>query len=56
MEKLFVLYDANCGLCCRLKDWVQAQPAWIAMEMVEAGSEAANSMFPASIKSRMRAT
>jgi predicted DCC family thiol-disulfide oxidoreductase YuxK len=46
MTKLYVLYDPSCELCCRLKDWLREQPAWIGLEVVPAGSRAANAMFP----------
>ena len=46
MQKLYVLYDPKCELCCRLKDWVAAQRAWIALEMMPAGSETSSQMFP----------
>jgi len=46
MQKLYVLYDPKCELCCRLKDWLQAQPAWIGLEVVPAGSPSARKMFP----------
>jgi len=46
MQKLYVLYDPKCELCCRLKNWLAAQPAWIALEMMPAGSETASQIFP----------
>ena len=46
MQKLYVLYDPKCELCCRLKDWLQVQSSWIGLEVVPAGSETAWAMFP----------
>jgi len=34
MEKLYVLYDPKCQLCCRLKDWLLEQQAWIGLRLV----------------------
>jgi predicted DCC family thiol-disulfide oxidoreductase YuxK len=46
MQKLFVLYDPKCELCCRLKDWLMSQPSWIVLELIPAGSPTARKMFP----------
>jgi len=46
MQKLYVLYDPKCELCCRLKDWLQAQRSWIGLVVVPAGSQSARKMFP----------
>jgi len=46
MRKLYVLYDPKCELCCRLKDWLMVQPAWITLEVIPAGSPTARMMFP----------
>ena len=46
MEKLYVLYDPNCELCCRLKDWILVQRAWIGIAVIAAGSEKAKRLFP----------
>jgi predicted DCC family thiol-disulfide oxidoreductase YuxK len=46
MQKLYVLYDSKCELCCRLKDWLTEQRAWIHLQLIPAGSESANRMFP----------
>lgn len=29
MTTLYVLYDAECALCCRCREWLEGQPAWI---------------------------
>jgi predicted DCC family thiol-disulfide oxidoreductase YuxK len=46
MEKLYVLYDPQCELCCRLKNWILVQRSWIGLAVVEAGSEKARRLFP----------
>lgn len=46
MQKLYVLYDPKCELCCRLKDWLIAQNCWISIAVMPAGSELAGKMFP----------
>jgi len=45
MEKLYVLYDPKCELCCRLKNWILVQRSWIGLALVEQGSEKANRLF-----------
>ena len=46
MEKLYVLYDPKCELCCRLKNWILVQLSWIGLALVEQGSEKAKRLFP----------
>jgi len=46
MNKLYVLYDATCGLCSSVREWVQDQPQLVAMEFVAANSPQAAVMFP----------
>jgi predicted DCC family thiol-disulfide oxidoreductase YuxK len=46
MEKLYVLYDPKCALCCRLKNWILVQRSWIGLAVIEAGSEKARRLFP----------
>jgi predicted DCC family thiol-disulfide oxidoreductase YuxK len=46
MEKLYVLYDSTCELCCRLKKWILVQRSWIGIAVVEQGSEKARRLFP----------
>ena len=47
IHRLFVLYDARCGICSRLRLWIFNQPALVAYEFVPAGSERARRLFPA---------
>jgi predicted DCC family thiol-disulfide oxidoreductase YuxK len=42
-----VLYDARCNLCARFKAWLAAQPSYLELEFVAAGSEEARRRFPA---------
>jgi predicted DCC family thiol-disulfide oxidoreductase YuxK len=46
MEKLYVLYDPKCALCCRLKNWILVQRSWLGLALIEQGSEKANRLFP----------
>jgi predicted DCC family thiol-disulfide oxidoreductase YuxK len=46
MEKLYVLHDPKCELCCRLKNWILVQRSWIGLALVEQGSEKARRLFP----------
>jgi len=46
MTRLYVLYDPKCELCCRLKNWILVQRSWIAIAVLEQGSEKAKRMFP----------
>lgn len=42
-----MLYDENCGLCRRFKEWLAAQRQLVRLEFVAAGSANARHMFPA---------
>lgn len=46
MEKLYVLYDPQCELCCRLKNWLLVQRSWIGLALIAQGSEKAKRLFP----------
>ncbi|MER8031995.1 DUF393 domain-containing protein [Streptomyces bauhiniae] len=43
---LTVLYDAECGLCTHLRDWLVKQSQLVPLELVPAGSAEARSRFP----------
>ncbi|MFD8297691.1 DUF393 domain-containing protein [Streptomyces sp. SID2999] len=43
---LTVLYDAECGLCTHLRDWLVKQPQLVPLELVPAGSAEAEARFP----------
>lgn len=34
MKRLYVLYDSECALCRRCRDWLARQPRWIELEFV----------------------
>lgn len=44
---LYILYDARCGLCSRVREWSLAQPAFVTLDFIPAGSERARRLFPA---------
>lgn len=46
MEKLYVLYDPKCELCCRLKNWILVQRSWLGLAVIEQGSDKARRLFP----------
>ena len=46
MQKLYVLYDPKCELCCRLKNWILVQRSWLGLALLEQGSEKAKRLFP----------
>ncbi|WP_244317348.1 thiol-disulfide oxidoreductase DCC family protein [Streptomyces bauhiniae] len=43
---LTVLYDAECGLCTHLRDWLVRQQQLVPLELVPAGSAEAEARFP----------
>ncbi|MFD9097122.1 thiol-disulfide oxidoreductase DCC family protein [Streptomyces collinus] len=43
---LTVLYDAECGLCTHLRDWLARQSQLVPLELVPAGSAEARRRFP----------
>lgn len=46
MQKLYVLYDPKCELCCRLRNWILVQRSWIGLALLEQGSDKAKRLFP----------
>ena len=46
MKKLYVLYDATCGVCLRRPPWMGRQPTLVDLEFVSAGSPVARMLFP----------
>jgi predicted DCC family thiol-disulfide oxidoreductase YuxK len=46
VEKIYVLYDPKCELCCRLKNWILIQRSWLGIAVLEQGSERARRLFP----------
>ena len=43
---LYVLYDAQCGLCTEARDWLRAQPALLDLRLLPSNSEEARRKFP----------
>ncbi len=46
MRRLFIIYDARCGLCRRARGWIEAQEAILDLVFVAAGSGPARRLFP----------
>ena len=46
MKKLWVLYDADCGLCRRARRWMLEQPAFLELEFLAAEGPEARKRFP----------
>jgi predicted DCC family thiol-disulfide oxidoreductase YuxK len=46
MERLYVLYDARCGLCSWAKRWLMRQRTLIDLTFIPAGSTVAARLFP----------
>ena len=46
MKTLTILYDMNCHLCRRIKEWLQAQTKYVDLDFIAAGSEAARKRYP----------
>jgi predicted DCC family thiol-disulfide oxidoreductase YuxK len=46
MERLYVLYDAQCGLCSWAKRWLMRQHMLIDLRFIPAGSALAERLFP----------
>jgi predicted DCC family thiol-disulfide oxidoreductase YuxK len=46
MDRLFILYDARCGLCSWAKRWLMRQHTLIDLRFVPSGSPVAERLFP----------
>ncbi|GGZ19049.1 hypothetical protein GCM10010387_09630 [Streptomyces inusitatus] len=46
LQRLTVLYDADCPLCVHLRHWLKRQRQLVPLHLVPAGSEAARRLFP----------
>ena len=46
MRRLYLLYDGDCTLCRRLRDWLEDQPHWLQLDLLPANSNAAKKLFP----------
>lgn len=47
MRQLTVLYDPQCGLCCRVHAWLVSQPKFIDLAFVAVASDEARLLYPA---------
>ena len=45
-SSLTVLYDVHCGLCRWIKSWLEAQPSYLTVELIAAGSPEATARYP----------
>jgi predicted DCC family thiol-disulfide oxidoreductase YuxK len=46
MRRLYILYDARCGLCSWARRWLARQPAYLDLTFIPAASEQAIRLFP----------
>lgn len=46
MTSLTVLYDPDCGLCCRVHEWLVEQPKLVELNLVPIKSDEARHRFP----------
>ncbi|MGW1276452.1 thiol-disulfide oxidoreductase DCC family protein [Streptomyces tsukubensis] len=46
VHRLTVLFDAECGLCAHVRDWLVRQRQLVPLDLVPAGSALARELFP----------
>ncbi len=46
IARFTILYDADCGLCSRAKDWILQQSPLVALNFVSTGSPEARNRYP----------
>ncbi len=46
MKTLFVIYDSECGFCCRCRQWLMQQPAFLDLRFVPRNSPEVACRFP----------
>ena len=46
MRRLYVLYDARCGLCSWAHRWMRRQPAFLELTFIPKDSDRAAHLFP----------
>ncbi|MFJ8231601.1 thiol-disulfide oxidoreductase DCC family protein [Streptomyces sp. NPDC094448] len=46
VHRLTVLFDAECGLCAHVRDWLARQRQLVPLDLVPAGSALARELFP----------
>jgi predicted DCC family thiol-disulfide oxidoreductase YuxK len=54
MERLYVLYDEECGLCSWAKRWLMRQSNLLELVFIPAGSAVAQRLFPALVRAGER--
>ncbi len=54
MQFLYVFYDATCGLCTRLRNWCERQPAYVELRFVAAGGADALRLLPPDVANSTR--
>jgi predicted DCC family thiol-disulfide oxidoreductase YuxK len=46
IQRLWITYDAACGLCAHVRDWIQQQAPLVGLQFVASGSVEARTWFP----------
>jgi predicted DCC family thiol-disulfide oxidoreductase YuxK len=46
VKHLYVLFDAECALCCRCRDWIMRQPAYLPLYFIPLQSPDIAQRFP----------
>jgi len=46
MKTLFVIYDSECGFCCRCRQWLAQQPAYLDLRFFQRNSPEVVCRFP----------
>jgi predicted DCC family thiol-disulfide oxidoreductase YuxK len=46
MQRLTILYDAHCGFCVRVRQWMSRQPSYIELTFMAADGAAAAAAYP----------
>lgn len=46
VESVWIIYDAACGLCCNVREWINAQSPLVPIDFVPSGSQDAMRRFP----------
>jgi len=46
MKSLYVLFDADCSVCRRCRDWLSSQPAFVRLIFIPLQSPEIDRMFP----------
>jgi predicted DCC family thiol-disulfide oxidoreductase YuxK len=46
MRRLYVLYDARCGLCSSVRRWAERQPTFVELRFVSSDSPVVDELFP----------